>query len=216
MKPNEIECTKETLEFIRNNEWITSRISEREKRVLRQYYIDGHSLLAIGAAEGGVTAECIRQIRNKAVRKLNRYIFIKQLRKENATKKGSCISINEMSLSSRAYNRLSWNGVETVNDILAMFPDTEHLLRIRAMGKKTALEIINALDALGIKHNYDTSCLIAKKDKVIEPTGKTTLKWSYNLEFKPGSKVSAEDIKIDFSKWLSNQIEEAKSLGQIF
>ena len=165
MKPNEIECTKETMDAMEANDW-DPRTPEREKKVAYQYYIDGLTLDAIAKLEGNVTRERVRQIRNKAVRRLNRYIFIKQNREKMAKRKAQDpkqIGIEEIKLSPRTFNCLRRNGVETVGDIVKMFPDAEHLLRVWQLGKKTALEIVGMLDELGVKHNFDKDIILEGK-----------------------------------------------------
>ena len=164
MRPNEIECTKETMDAMEANDW-DPRTPEREKKIACQYYIDGLTLDAIAKLEGNITKERVRQIRNKAVRRLNRYIFIKQNREKMANRKAQDpkqLGIEEIKLSPRTFNCLRRNGVETVGDIVKMFPDAEHLLRVRQLGLITALEIIKLLDGLGVEHNFEDIILGGK------------------------------------------------------
>ena len=152
---------------------IENRLTEREKIILEDRKRDGLSLKAT-SEKHGVTAERIRQIEAKALRKVAYNLVYAQcvrrseyeaLLAENAQLKMELAAYNgplvltdqekidltmleDIGLSVRAYNCLKRSGRQVIGDLRGM--SFEDLAKIRNLGKKTAKEIETKVRHYGI------------------------------------------------------------------
>ena len=154
---------------IDNIKSMTRRFNYREIEVLQYRFIEKLTLQEIGKIYG-VTKDRIRQIEAKALRKLmytnekevcvmkygmSNYIErIMEPYKDLIHRMANCkdvstysISIEDVELSTRAYNCLKRAGINTVKDLIE-FKSKRGFERIRNLGKKTQREIESMLEEM--------------------------------------------------------------------
>ena len=155
-----------------------NRLTERERTVLELRYENNLTLAETGK-EFGVTRERIRQLEERALRKLShkemrdsmkRISFeeysglkteIADLRRKLKYYEGSdednnenfYLPLEEMDVSVRTFNCFSKKGLKTAGAIAQL--SNEEILRVRNLGRKSIREIQNKLDELGVKRNFN-------------------------------------------------------------
>ncbi len=145
-------------------EYAISTLSEREQSVIKMRYQERKSFREIGLAHG-VTLECARHNEENALRKLRipkclGYIkhgrcgyekLIAKMEAEEKERMGSKLNITleELDLSVRSFNRLKVHGCDTVADLIKL--SEEDIVRIKNLGKRSIVEVARTLSNVGIK-----------------------------------------------------------------
>ena len=141
-------------------EVLSDRLTQREKDIIfLRFGFDGKGtkLLDTVADSRGVTRERIRQIENKAIRKMRhptliKLFYIPEISKEEKSVQKSEIKteatpIEELGFSVRTYNILKRANLNTIGDVLN---NAQKLASANHFGKKSATEIIHVLDTTGV------------------------------------------------------------------
>ena len=145
-----------------------STLSEREQAIIRMRYQEHLPLREIGIAIE-VTTERIRSLGDKILRKLRepqRLGYIKYgkcgfetlIAKREEEKRNAKVdsqlrmTLEELDLTVRSFNCLKVRGCDTVGDIAAL--TEEEILKTKNLGKKSMIEIAEALQAIGV---YNTA-----------------------------------------------------------
>lgn len=149
-------------------DYALSTLAEREQAIIRMRYQEHLSLREIGI-EIGVTTERIRSLSDKILRKLRepqRLGYIKfgkcgyeaLIAKREEEKRNAKVdsqlrmTLEELDLTVRSFNCLKVRGCDTVGDIAAL--TEEEILQTKNLGKKSMIEIAEALKAIGV---YNTA-----------------------------------------------------------
>lgn len=149
-------------------DYALSTLAEREQTIIRMRYQEHLSLREIGI-EIGVTTERIRSLSDKILRKLRepqRLGYIKfgkcgyeaLIAKREEEKRNAKVdsqlqmTLEELDLTVRSFNCLKVRGCDTVGDIAAL--TEEEILQTKNLGKKSMIEIAEALKAIGV---YNTA-----------------------------------------------------------
>ena len=152
---------------------INETLTEREAMFLRMRYKSGMTYAAI-SEENEISKTRTQQILFKAVHKLRHFSKLKYIRMGmhnlvehfKETERALCefrcrdkeqletpnyykADIAVLDLTVRTYNVLRRAGVFTIGDILEAAPET--IVNMRALGRKSTEELINALDDNGFK-----------------------------------------------------------------
>lgn len=135
-------------------------LSERDRYIVRALYDTNRSLREIGDAIG-ISAERVRQLKLRALRKIsgqirrerNRALAEKQQDEFVVYPINPYIYFEELNLSVRAWNCILRSNVKTLDEFLAMTPD--QIIRIRNLGRKTYQEIIDKVHEHGYKFNWE-------------------------------------------------------------
>lgn len=169
-------------DFDKNYAYVKEKfpLTENEDKAMMGTYRDGKTLAEIGK-EIGLTRERVRQIVQRAVRKLGspvrrdviivgmdevekREDAVAAYRKKTALMTGEpgdyCEDIDEMDLSVRSTNCLKRAGIITINDLVSYISKNggnyECLSKIRNLGKRCENEIISKMAVFGIAKGGDT------------------------------------------------------------
>lgn len=160
--------------YIPNLPAVLGTLMEREQEILLKRYRDKMTLKAIGA-EYKISAERVRQIEAKALRKLQHpqwatmliAVPLSEMKKEREeyrklsqeyellVKAFGCSTtkmqtpLERLNLSIRSYNRLKRAGKQTLRDIADM--SKQELLQVRNLGFKSVMEVIGVLKAYGVE-----------------------------------------------------------------
>lgn len=137
--------------FEENLNEVLLTLKEREQKILNELYRNNLTSEECGKIFG-VTRERIRQIQREALRKLkhpSRQKCIKygKLAYDYSNMKSELIA--EMELSVRSYNCLRRGGIKKIEDLEGL--TCEDLMKIRNLGRKSMMEIIEKAAEYGIE-----------------------------------------------------------------
>lgn len=97
----------------------------------------------------GISKDRVRQLINKIIKLLRRNKSEVILRYGIDNRPKDDIDINFLGLSSRSYNTLQKNGLVKLEDILKL--DVKELARIKGLGRKSFIEIVDIVKEYGYK-----------------------------------------------------------------
>lgn len=117
-------------------------LNDRERHIIQLYYEERYTLQKCSEIYD-VSREYIRQIKQKAIRKLHKYLDGEDVCEKKVIDKNS---IDFLGLSVRAYNALSGAGITTIPSLrntIMENPDT--IIKLKNVGVKTQKEIFVAV-----------------------------------------------------------------------
>lgn len=164
------------IDFDETVDFFVSRLTEREQIVVKKR-ADGETLKNV-AIMIGLSRERARQIYNKSLMKLRKFGFsdtvkigLKAIKDQDEEKEKAIIEkykseieilsqfdMQQFEISTRAYNCLRRNKVETAGDLYEVFSSGE-IKTFRNLGIKTEQELLKILFPLCIKYNISTEPL---------------------------------------------------------